>query len=590
MREDMKRLHDWLRRVGPTWPITTSIGNLSGLFLKSPEEVAERQEQCRAAINSLNLPASDPMLKYADLFCQVYPQTYFLHLAGKEEVEAYSLRIGLILRQLLGSGITHDADEHTSYPLRYYREAMGSRQRRLSSHGDDSGDFDFQQYKGEWALGGPLEDALSRQSRIDAESDDRRSTSSPRIGEGGFITADDSHSPILDTVEDSSTLQEAGKLSEPFGATTRTTTEAAVSADHLNPRAAEGSGEATQGFANDAAGRHFGESDSTRPIQEAQDEAGVKAAEGAATEPFIVTLREAFEHQAAQHQYLLKTLAAQEEQRSRMQEPQKQTSQLQQEQEHSSRLKGMEEDHNSHTSRHTAGTDLSEPPGALTPHVEKPMEHAAITLPSVFPGINIAHESDTSTKRKLHAQSRHGEGSKSYHGRVAGDGLDSYQVSSMLEERYGSLFLNIAGFLLNETTLEDLIMVAEWHVNPTAHSDLCRERKFALFLLCRDSGELLHFFAVLDLLEILKRFELGRSRLPLGYFTQGALHVCHFTAIIYASFTSSGRFRLAGWPTQPTHHHYDSSLVTYDADAGRETWQQALQGLRQFQRLFRPRI
>lgn len=502
----MKRLHDWLRRVGPTWPITTSIGNLSGLFLKSPAEVAERQEQCRAAINSLNLPAGDPMLKYAELFCQVYPQTYFLHLAGREEVEAYSLRIGLILRQLLGNGnITHDADEHTSYPLRYYREAMGSRQRRLSSHGDDSGEFDSQQYKGEWTLRGPLEDALSRQSRVDVESDDRRSTSSPRIGEGGFITADDSHSRILDIVEDSSTLQEAGKLSEPFGAASRTTTEAAAAADHLNPRAAQGSGEGTEGFANDAAGHHFGESDSTRPMQEARGEAGVKAAEGAANEPFIVALREAFEHQAAQHQYLLKTLAAQEEQRSRMQEPQKQTSQLQQEQEHSSRLKGMEEDHNSHTSRHTAGTDLSEPPGALTPHVEKQMEHPAITLPSVFPGINISHESDISTKRKLPSQSRHGEGSKSYHGRVAEDGLDSYQVSGMLEERYGILFLNIAGFLLNETTLEDLIMVAEWHVNPTAHSDLCRERKFALFLLCRDSGELFHFFAVLDLLELLKR-------------------------------------------------------------------------------------
>lgn len=200
LREDVTRFHEWLSRVGPTWPITTSVGSLLDLLLKSHEEAMEKQEKCRAATESLNLPSDDPMLDYADMFCQFYPQTYFAHSAGKEELEAYALRVGLTLRELLGGGEERDeGDEGAAHSLAAFDETLGLRRRRLSSNVDESGEEEYHLFGDGWSLTSPLDDVITSHSGgetdLDEEREPRDGFSASVMTDEGFSRADGSPSP-----------------------------------------------------------------------------------------------------------------------------------------------------------------------------------------------------------------------------------------------------------------------------------------------------------------------------------------------------------------------------------------------------------
>ncbi|KAL8440336.1 hypothetical protein Efla_000224 [Eimeria flavescens] len=114
VHEDVGRLHEGLLRIGLAQTITQSVGKLSDLLLSSHSVASDLRGKCHAAAASVQLPAEDPMRDFARLFCQVYPQSRFLQFAGSEELEVYSLNLGLTASELLGGG---ESAAETARPL-----------------------------------------------------------------------------------------------------------------------------------------------------------------------------------------------------------------------------------------------------------------------------------------------------------------------------------------------------------------------------------------------------------------------------------------------------------------------------------------
>ena len=124
---------------------------------------------------------------------------------------------------------------------------------------------------------------------------------------------------------------------------------------------------------------------------------------------------------------------------------------------------------------------------------EEPSETSSSAV--LFPGVNTAHEGDAATRHKLRQLLQQG-GQRPYFGayKYTAEENENIRLCGMLEERYGSLFMNLLRFLLTEQMLEVLMRVAAWHALSHEQEDLCKDRRFSLFVQTTDPGQFVCLF------------------------------------------------------------------------------------------------
>ncbi|KAL8450525.1 hypothetical protein Emag_003154 [Eimeria magna] len=500
LREDVGRLHEWLVGLGPTQSITQSVGKLSALLLKSQIAAFDLQGTCNAAVTMLALPDGDPMLRFARQFCRVYPQTHFMQLAGSEELEAYSLQWGLVAYELLGGAdvLVEEGDHFGSFSLAADDNTLEhSKRRRLAS--DDS-------EEAEDGTSPPFDDpipplegflGLEESPVVEEEQGDlgRESPASEVEGEAESIVSSDSPSgpPISEEPQDS-------------GAD-------AAAADANSERFLGRS--AASGLAADSA--------HVQKALESEDRQGADAADAEGTphvsaERLVIEkLQQELESQKLQQQLLLQHLATHQEQQRLIQRQQKELSDLRQQQQkpffEQSQLTSTEE---------AKDQDLAKAASPKAPGEWFDSQPTRVT----FAGINIVEEEHLMVRASVESKILE----KSTH-RANLDRRPEAIWKSLLE-RYGPLFLNFVSTLLSGNTLEDLIQVAEWHLDPRGNSRLCRQKRFSLFSYYRRQG----------------RFSLMR--------------------------------RIMG------HRKHVQEVATYMDEGDMQTWRRALEGLKRFQAFF----
>ncbi|KAL8444654.1 hypothetical protein Emed_006130 [Eimeria media] len=512
LREDVSRLHAWLVGLGPSQSITQSVGKLSALLLKSQIAAFDLQGTCNAAVTLLALPEEDPMLRFARQYCRVYPQTHFLQLAGSEELEAYSLQWGLVAYELLGGAdaLIEESDRLGSFSLAADDNILEpSKHRRLAS--DDSQDGEEDSIFPHSDDLTPMSEAfLGSQRSLEGEEEQGRDSPASEVeaaGDGESIFSSPSVSPVSEDPQDSGS--DAGAVEAGAGE--------ANSENFLGKSDASSLGaDATADAAN------------VQKTAESEDKRGADAADTpqiTAERLVIERLQQELENQKLQQQLLLQHLAAQQEQQRLIQRQQEELFNLRQQQQQQKPTSVEQPQLTSKGEAKDQDFERASPPAAA------PGEwYASQPTRVTFPGINIFDEEHLSVRDSVEAKIAE----KRTH-RAADVAEEDRRPEAMwisLQERYGPLFMNFVATLLSGNTLEDLIQVAEWHLDPRGNSRLCRHKRFSLFSYARRLG----------------RFSLMR--------------------------------RIMG------HRKHFQEIVTYMDEGDMQTWRRALEGLKRFQAFF----
>ncbi|CDJ28480.1 LOW QUALITY PROTEIN: oxidoreductase, putative [Eimeria mitis] len=461
----------------------------------------------------------------------MYPQTYFPHSAGKEELEALTLSVGLTLRGLLGGS---SSEEERRGGGRNIREEEEEEEEDAAAHSLAVFDETLGLRRDGWSLMRPLEDVINSSSRGegDTEEGERRddALSASALGDEGLSTADASPSPsasrTVDPVEAFASLQQPhmdlpGPSLQQQQQQQQQQQREGVAGEEADAaadaEAAEAAAAATEGSFIPSSGEGEFDAVAAKEQQQGSSSNTAAATHDGAAEPLIEKIRQEFEQQARQQRLLLRRMAAQQKQQSRMQEQQAKLLMQQQQQQHQQQVQQQAREQQDdvaapllppyESDAHEASTlhkqQSSEGPSssgsAVRAEEQQQQQQASESSSVVFPGINAAHESDTATRRLLlqqqllqqHQQQRQqslrGYGDFVYNSTTQQES-EHAKLRQMLEEQYGPLFLNIAGLLLRDSTLHDLITVAEWHLNPETHKNLCKERRFSLFVRTGDPG------------------------------------------------------------------------------------------------------
>ncbi|KAL8434174.1 hypothetical protein ACSSS7_003356 [Eimeria intestinalis] len=463
LREDITRLHDWLVGLAPTQSITRSVGNLSALLLKSQIAAFDLQGTCNAAVTALGLPPEDPMLTFAKQFCRVYPQTHFMQLAASEELEAYSLQWGLVAYELLGGAEAPVAlsGQFDGFSLAADDSIWDENKRRrlASDESQEEEEDSFFPPPDDFTplsegLSGPQQIPEAEEEQEDSEQEARNSEEQGEAERSVDSSTTPSVSPISEGAGDLGTVAGAGEV---------------VKSESFSSK-------------NDASGL----TDDSAPVQKPLESEDRHQQFGAAPENdkqqatadqlAIEKLQQVLESQRLQQQLLLQHIEAQQEQQRLIQRQQEELLNL-----HQQQKKLLVEQPQPTSTEAVKDQNPARAGSSGTPDGWFDSKSARVT----FAGINVADEEHLIVRDSVHLKLRE----KSYSRAAPLDPNRKPEVMwKTLQERYGPLFLNFVSTLLSGNTLEDLIRVAEWHLDPRGNSRLCRQRRFSLFLYARRQG------------------------------------------------------------------------------------------------------
>lgn len=435
------------------------------------------------------------MVGFAALFCQVYPQMYFPHSFGSEELEAYSLQLGLMTHELLRLSDRRAEDDGLAGDSQTFLDSdMGSPSRRLTADNHDfNGDEeDGDPLQGDQAASMALEQERAGpiQQTAHPGKPDEVLSSDMSVADSGIEQEGSSTPPREPAVDatpeppvDASPAMHAAEVEAYPDALIHATDVSTVSPAAAVEQAPETAADAFPSVVEKAHGV---------PVRQQRLEGGGSVApQDTADHLTIAKLQQELESQRIQQRQLLKHIA---DQQRLIQEKQAQTLHLHQQSptphSHLPEGRGIIVEHSSLRTQGSANsfqeasihdkTDMHL--GVDRWHVERP---GLVT----FPGINAPHEGDQATIERILFHERQIARDEALHMPVVEDESESTRLRQKLEERYGPLFLSLASFLLKDSVLDDLIRVAEWHLEPSAHGHLCKEPKFSLFSLSREEGQ-----------------------------------------------------------------------------------------------------
>ncbi|XP_026193226.1 uncharacterized protein LOC34623625 [Cyclospora cayetanensis] len=490
LRDDVSRLHEWLKRAGPEWPITTNIGSLLGLLFKSHEVASGLQGKCNTAVASLDLSLDDPLLGFATMFCQLYPQTYYPSLAGKEELESYSLQVGQTLRRILsGSSVRGESRGLPELSQESFDSDNRTQSRRLAVE-DESGGDEFENY-------GTADDSEENSEEWRSDPSNGQSTENQASQfaarqeehQDNFAVADHSRNPhisVLSVMADDDLYESENITSTPSDTIVENLpdTNAHVAREssqqhdgrRTRSRAATFAQDNSTGYKEDTSGATQVAPGNpveglsipvTNPqklmIHQERKGGSSKIGNEAGDQRAFQELQRELEFQRRKQQELLERVEAQ-----------------------------LKEQLKKRITDQSNRVDIADPSGNVLRRHSKPSgptrKQVSQTPPVTFPGINVPQEGDKAIEQLIMSLERNAN-KESGHMQAVGDRSESARTRRTLTERYGPLFLNLVGFLLNDDMLEDLISVANWHVNPKAYRSICRQSKFSLFYLTKKAGQ-----------------------------------------------------------------------------------------------------